>query len=284
MPAGSPTDTTQEPRNLPIGVFDSGMGGLTVLKELVKQLPGESFVYFGDTLRCPYGPRTLDEVRGFVRQICTWMVNQNVKMIVIACNTATAAGLELAQREFDLPIIGVVEPGARAAAFATRNRRIGVIATQATVDSGAYTRAIRAHDAGITVFSTATPRFVEIAEEGLRLAPGMTEDFWASVSKVYVRPAFQEIARDYLNPLKRCGIDTLVMGCTHFPILKALIGAEIGHSVKLISSASETAREVGEILRGRGLTSQVPPPTALPPHRRTPMSSGRLAPRCWVFP
>lgn len=238
---------------MPIGIFDSGVGGFTVAKELIKLLPRESFIYFGDTFRCPYGPRTLDEVRVFVRQICSWLDSQRVKMIVIACNTATAAGLEMAQREFSVPVVGVVEPGARAAVFATENRRIGVIATQATIESGAYTRAIRSHDAGITVFSTATPRFVEIAEEGLRLAPGMVEDLWASVSKVYVRPAFQEIARDYLDPLKRCGIDTLVMGCTHFPLLKTLIGAEIGHEVKLISSSEETAHEVHDLLERRGL-------------------------------
>jgi len=259
-PSGeAPLDRTQrEQSQLPIGVFDSGVGGLTVASELMNQLPDESLIYFGDTLRCPYGPRTLDEVRLFVRQICTWLTTQQVKAIVIACNTATAAGLETAQREFSVPVIGVIEPGARGAAYATRNRRVGVIATQATVDSEAYTRAIRAHDAGITVFSTATPRFVEIAEEGLRMAPGMTEDFWASVSKVYVRPAFQEIARDYLDPLKRCGIDTLVMGCTHFPLLKALIGAEIGHGVKLISSSEETAYAVHDFLERRDLLASGP--------------------------
>ncbi len=244
--------------NAPIGVFDSGIGGLTVAKELARRLPQESILYFGDTLRCPYGPRSLDEVRGFVRQIGAWLSMHEVKLIVIACNTATAAGLELAQREFDVPVIGVIEPGARAAVQATRNRRVGVIATDATVESGAYTKAIRALDAGITVFSTAAPRFVDIAEEGLRLDSGLAEDFWASVSKVYIRPAFQEIARDYLDPIKRCGIDTLVMGCTHFPMLKALIGGIIGREVKLISSATETANEVFETLQRRELLSTGP--------------------------
>lgn len=239
----------------PIGIFDSGVGGLTVAKEIAKKLPQESILYFGDSLRCPYGPRTLDEVRIFVRQISTWLCAHDVKIIVIACNTATAAGLELAQREFDVPVIGVVEPGARAAVHATHNRRVGVIATQGTVESGAYTKAIRSLDAGITVFSTATPRFVDIVEEGMRLESGAAEDFWASVSKAYIRPAFQEIARDYLDPLKRCGIDTLVMGCTHFPMLKALIGTTIGSNVKLISSATETALEVREMLDRRNMLS-----------------------------
>lgn len=236
----------------PIGVFDSGFGGLTVMKELVHSLPRESMVFFGDSARCPYGPRDPSEVRGFVRQICAWLATYHVKMIVIACNTATAAGLAMAQREFDVPVIGVVEPGARAAVRATVNRRVGVIATKATIESEAYSRAIRSLDAGITVFSAATPRFVEIAEEGVRMSGGITEDFWASVSKVFIRPAFQEIARDYLDPLKRCGIDTLVMGCTHFPMLKALIGAEIGRNVRLISSATETALEVQQVLEARG--------------------------------
>ena len=127
----------------------------------MKRLPEENIIYYGDTAHCPYGPRDPEEVRSFVLNICSWLISQNVKMIVIACNTATAAGLEAAQKVFDVPIIGVVEPGARAAARATHNRRVGVIATQGTVDSGVYTRAIRNIDAGITVFSTATPRFVE---------------------------------------------------------------------------------------------------------------------------
>ncbi|NTU89851.1 MAG: glutamate racemase [Actinobacteria bacterium] len=234
-----------------IGIFDSGIGGLTVAREIARALPHESILYFGDTIRCPYGPRPLSEVRTFVRQIGTWLCNHDVKLMVIACNTATAAGLEVAQREFDVPVIGVIEPGARAAVHATMNRRVGVIATVATIESGAYTKAIRSLDAGITVFSSATPRFVDIAEEGLRLDSSLMEDFWASVSKAYIRPEFQEIARDYLDPIKRCGIDTLVMGCTHFPLLKPLIGSIIGHNVKLISSAEETAREVFETLSAR---------------------------------
>ncbi|MEG2982742.1 MAG: glutamate racemase, partial [Raoultibacter sp.] len=144
--------------NAPIGVFDSGYGGLTVVREIMAALPHESIVYVGDTARCPYGPRTLAEVDAFVQQIGRWLVEHQVKMIVIACNTATAAGLAHAQETFDVPVIGVVQPGARAAAQTTKNGRVGVIATKATVDSEAYTKAIRALDARITVFSTATPR------------------------------------------------------------------------------------------------------------------------------
>lgn len=241
----------------PIGVFDSGFGGLTVAREIAKALPQESLIYVGDSARCPYGPRDLSEVDGFVQQIGAWLVAQGVKMIVIACNTATAAGLAHAQRMFPVPVIGVVEPGARAAVHATRNRRVGVIATKGTIDSGAYAKAIRHIDAGITVFSTATPRFVEIAERGIRMAEGPVEDYTSLASKVYIRPAFQEIAKEYLEPLRRCEIDTLVLGCTHYPLLKALIGAVVGRDVTLISSAKEAARDVREILdRKRALAPE----------------------------
>lgn len=238
--------------NRPIGVFDSGYGGLTVARALQKRLPEESILYFGDSARCPYGPRDQAEVDGFVQQICTWLVGRDVKMIVIACNTATAAGLAHAQENFSVPVVGVVEPGARAAAHTTLNRRVGVIATKGTVDSNAYSDAIRHIDAGITVFSTATPRFVEIAEMGLKLSDGPIEDYMADTTKVYIRPEFEDIARQYLEPLRRCDIDTLVLGCTHFPLLKALIGGVVGREVTLISSAQEAAHDVAHILSRRG--------------------------------
>lgn len=241
----------------PIGIFDSGFGGLTVAREIAKELPEESIVYFGDTARCPYGPRSQDEVDGFVQQICTWLVGRDVKLLVIACNTATAAGLEHAQQRFSIPVIGAVIPGARAAARATKNRRVGVIATKGTVESGCYPQAIRNIDAGITVFSTATPKFVDIVEQGIRMSRGPIEDLTSLASKVYIRPAFQEIARDYLEPLRRCEIDTLVLGCTHFPLLKALIGGVVGHDVTLISSAKEAARDVTEILDRHHQRAQV---------------------------
>lgn len=237
--------------NLPIGIFDSGFGGLTVAKAIHDKLPQESIIYLGDTARCPYGPRPQREVRSFVREICSWLTSQQVKLIVIACNTATAAGLAMAQQDFDIPVIGVVEPGARAAARATINRKVGVIATQGTVDSCAYSDAIRARDAGVTVFSTATPRFVEIVEDGLRRSNSPIEKMTADASDVYLRPAFQEIARDYLDPLKKIGVDTLVLGCTHFPILAPLIQQAIGEGVQLINSADETAKDVATTLKRR---------------------------------
>jgi len=239
-------------QTLPIGIFDSGLGGLTVAGEVMRALPDESIVYLGDTARCPYGPRTPDEVRTFVLQIGTWLTRQRVKLIVIACNTASAAGLALAQRTFEVPVIGVIEPGARAAVKATVNRRVGVIGTVGTVRSGAYSDAVRTLDAGVTVYSTAAPRFVDLVEQGLRMGAGTLEDWLASMTDVFIRPSFYEMARDYLDPLKRNGIDTLVLGCTHFPLLAPAIQQVVGPRVRLISSAEETAREVAETLAARG--------------------------------
>jgi glutamate racemase len=252
----------------PIGVFDSGVGGLTVAREIARRLPHESILYFGDTLRCPYGPRSLEEIRSFARQISCWLAEQGVKLIVIACNSATAAGLETVQQELSVPVIGVVEPGARAAVQATTARRVGVIGTAATIDSGIYARAIRALDTGITTFSIATPRFVEIVEQGLRLDRNPLEDIMAQTSAIYIRPAFLEIARDYLSQLKRCRIDTLVLGCTHYPLLTPLISQVVGPDVRIISSAEETARDVAETLERRGhLAPVAPAPGAAPMHR-----------------
>ncbi|MDR1088243.1 MAG: glutamate racemase [Coriobacteriales bacterium] len=249
---------------LPIGVFDSGIGGLTVARELASHLPQESIVYLGDTERCPYGPRPLEEVERFALQISSWLVEQEVKLIVIACNSATAAGLETLQRQVPVPVVGVIEPGARAAVQATTSRRVGVIGTAATIDSGAYTRAIRALDAGITVFSAATPRFVEIVEQGMRLDRSPLEDLMAQTAALYIRPAFAEIARDYLDPLKRCAIDSLVLGCTHYPLLTPLIRSIMGPEMHIISSAEETALEVVETLDRRG---QLAPPDQMPHYR-----------------
>lgn len=255
--AGLGSISLRSGNNAAIGVFDSGYGGLTVVRELMRELPGENVIYLGDSARCPYGPRSLDEVDGFVQQIGAWLMQHNIKIMVIACNTATAAGLEHAQKVFNIPVVGVVEPGARAAVQSTRNRRVGVIATKATIESGAYSKAIRALDAGITVFSTATPRFVEIAERGIRMAEGPIESYTSLASKVYIRSAFQEIAQDYLDPLRRCDIDTLVLGCTHYPLLKALIGGVVGHKVTLISSAKEVVKDVKAILTRRQALASV---------------------------
>lgn len=220
----------------PIGIFDSGVGGLTVMSEIVKQLPQENLVYFGDTLRLPYGPRDLKEVRSFIFQIIDYLQTLNVKLVVIACNTGTAAGLAEAQRHFDLPIVGVIEPGARAAVMVTRNRRIGVIGTKGTIASGAYSRAVRSLDAGVTVYSAACPKFVEIVEKG------MISDANFFSPKAYTT------AKGYLTPLLRADIDCLILGCTHYPLLKGLLGKVCGDDVVLISSAKETALEVRTIL------------------------------------
>ncbi|MCL5887051.1 MAG: glutamate racemase [Actinobacteria bacterium] len=248
----------------PIGVFDSGLGGLTVARAIMDELPGESIVYLGDTARCPYGPRDLGEVRRFVLEIGTWLTVQDVKLVVIACNTATAAGLALAQRAFGVPVIGVIEPGARAAVHATVNRVVGVIGTQGTIDTGAYSKAVRALDAGVTVFSAATPKFVDVVEAGLRMGPGVVEERLSELTEVFIRPSFHAIARDYLDPLKRSGIDTLILGCTHFPLLATAIGQVVGRGVQLISSAEETAREVADNLGRRG---QLASPDAPASHR-----------------
>ena len=243
-------------KTAPVGVFDSGVGGLTVAREISRQLPDENIVYFGDTARVPYGSKSQNTIIRFSEQIIRFLKTKEVKVIVIACNTATAAGLSLAQTKFPVPVIGVVEPGARAAARATRNKRVGVIATKGTVESDVYTHAIRANDAGITVFATATPRFVEIAELGIQMAKGPIENYTSLASQVYIRPEFQEIAQDYLDPLRRCDVDTLVLGCTHFPLLKSLIGGVMGREVVLISSASEVARDCADILSRQGIAAR----------------------------
>ena len=247
--------------NAPIGVFDSGYGGLTVAREIARVMPHESIVYFGDTARCPYGPRDQAEVASFVLQIGKWLSQRNVKMLVIACNTATAAGLELAQQTFSVPVRGAVEPGARAAARATKNRLVGVIGTKGTIESECYPRAIRNVDAGITVFSVPTPRFVEIVENGIRLSRGPIEDLTSIASKAYIRPAFQQIAREYLEPLRRCEVDTVVLACTHYPMLKALIGGVMGRDVLLVSSSKALAHDVQRTLEARG---QLASPDAVP--------------------
>lgn len=241
----------------PIGLFDSGYGGLTVLAEVAALLPEENMVFVGDSARCPYGPRPQAEVDRYVQQICRFLVDVGCKLIVIACNTATAAGLVHAQQAFDVPIVGVVEPGARAAAHTTRNRRVGVIATEGTIGSGVYSTAIHHLDAGIEVFPLATPQFVGIVEHGLRGTAAAGEGKTAPAAQgaesatPFLQPAIQEVARDCLEPLGPSGIDTLVLGCTHFPLLQDVIASVMGPRVTLVSSARETARDVHEILTRR---------------------------------
>lgn len=221
----------------PIGMFDSGFGGLTVARALIDLLPGEDLVYFGDTGRYPYGPRDLDEVREFARQITEVLVRDcGVKLVVVACNTAAAAALELLQFEFDVPVIGVINPGVRSAVAVTTNQRVGVIGTVGTIGSGAYQRAVRAHRAPVELTQAACPGFVEFVEKG------ETESEQVRV-----------LAERLLEPVKRAGVDTLLLGCTHYPFLARTIGEVMGRDVVLVSSADETAFEVANLLEETGL-------------------------------
>ncbi len=219
----------------PIGVFDSGVGGLTVLAEIRDRLPYEHTVYFGDTARVPYGVRDLAEVRWFAFEIIRYLTSLNVKLVVIACNTATAAALRTAQRSFEVPIVGVIEPGVRAAALETRNRRVGVLATEATVRSRAYAKTISYLDAGIEVYEQAAPEFVPLIERG-----------------VVDGPELEQTARGYLEPLIEHQVDAVILGCTHYPLISAPINRILGPEVRLISSAGQTALEVGRVLSRRG--------------------------------
>jgi len=266
--AASPAQTTSfraltpDP-NHPIGIFDSGMGGLTVARAISTTLPDESIYYVGDTKRCPYGLREPEEIRTYVRQIGAWFARRQVKLIVIACNTATAAALPLAQRTFDVPVIGVIAPGARAAIQASAMRRIGVIATPLTVQSDAYAKAIRQLDAGAKVFSLATPRFVPLVEDELATGMHIHKD-WRRNREVFLTPHTIQTVAEELEPLLSLSIDTLVLGCTHFPLLTHAIREVVGRDMHIVNSAEETTREVAETLRRRGQLSK---PGSLVRHR-----------------
>ncbi len=222
LPKGA---TAPDPR--PIGVFDSGVGGLTVARALMDLLPDERIVYYGDTARGPYGPRRLDEVRAYTGEIVDWLAAQDTKLIVAACNTATAAALETDPLPMPLPVVGVIAPAVDAAVRASRNGRIGVIGTQRTISSGAYERAVTQAAPDAKLFSEACPEFVEFVEAG------RTTD--AEVL---------EAAADRLAPLVAAGFDTLILGCTHYPLLTGVLSYVMGPDVTLVSSAEETARRV----------------------------------------
>ena len=220
----------------PIGVFDSGIGGLTVVRELMRQLPNESIIYFGDTARVPYGPKSPDTVLRYSREITEFLKAQGIKAMVIACNTATAHALHALREENDLPIVGVIEPGSRAAARVTRGGRIGVIGTYGTINSHAYEKAIEAVAPNAKISALSCPLFVPLVEEG-----------WLDTEATTL------IAKEYLTPLVEAEIDTLVLGCTHYPLLKHVIGKIVGRDVRLIDSAEETAAETATVLRENGL-------------------------------
>jgi glutamate racemase len=221
----------------PIGIFDSGAGGLTVLHECLVTMPHEDFVYLGDGARCPYGPRSRDEIRRFSHEIASYLEVAGVKLIVAACNSATAAALPALQERIAVPIVGVLAPEAHAAVQATRNRRIGVMATEATVASGRYAEAVHALDAGAQVVAQACPRLVPLIE-----AAAPTDELDTAV-------------REYAGPLKEADVDTVILGCTHYPLIRPLFERVFGRTTALVFSAEETAREVAETLERKGIAN-----------------------------
>jgi glutamate racemase len=220
----------------PVGVFDSGMGGLTVLHECLVTMPHEDFVYLGDGARLPYGPRPLEEIRRFAGEIAAYLEAQGVKLIVVACNAATSAALPDLQERLEAPVVGVITPEAHAAVQTTRNRRIGLLATRATVTAGRYEQLLRALDAGVRVTAVACPRLVPLIE---------SDDPYGAETTAAVR--------EYARPLKDAGIDTVILGCTHFPLIRPIFQRIFGRDVALVFSAEETAREVAETLARKGI-------------------------------
>ena len=225
--------------SLPIGMFDSGVGGLTVARAVMDLLPHEEMVYLGDTARCPYGPRPVEEVQKFALEIMDHLLEQNVKMVVIACNSAASAALDLARERYDVPVLSVIEPGVKAAIAATRSRKVGLIGTVATVTSKSYEHALAETKANVSLVSQACPRFVEFVERG-----DTTSDEVLAT------------AEEYLAPLKRAGVDTLILGCTHYPLLSGVIQYVMGEEVVLVSSAEATANEVFAELKDKDLLNQ----------------------------
>ena len=223
----------------PIGVFDSGIGGLTVVRALMKHLPHENLVYFGDTARVPYGPKSAQVVREYAVQDTDELLRHDVKFIIIACNTVSAVALDVVQKRAKVPVLGVIIPGAEAAVRATKKNRLAVIGTLGTILSNAYTNAIRQMNPDIRVFSQACPLFVPLAEEG-----------WTS------HPATELVAKEYLFPLTLEKIDTLILGCTHYPILKNVIDSVLHKSVTLIDSGEETALAAVQLLQKQDLCNQ----------------------------
>jgi glutamate racemase len=230
------TSMSRGPRLDPIGVFDSGVGGLTVARALMRRLPNESIFYFGDTARVPYGIKSADAIKIYAREIVTFLLNHEVKLLIVACNTMAAVAAETIRGLSSVPVLDVIEAGAQAAVAATRNKKIGVIGTLATVGSGAYEAALRQRDAAVDIRTRACPLFVPLAEEG-----------WLD------HPATQLTAQEYLTPLVQAGIDTLVLGCTHYPLLKATLAKVAGPNVTLIDSAQTVAEQTAGLLQEKNL-------------------------------
>lgn len=215
----------------PIGMFDSGVGGLTVLHECLVAHPNEDFIYLGDTGRFPYGAKPAKDIRSFARQIASHLISLNVKLLVVACNSATAAALPWLQEHLEASIIGAVHPESGAAVQITRNRRVGVLATEATIASGSYERALLSLDAGLDVYLQACPQLASMIQSGDVSSPQMVET-----------------VKGYAAPLKQAGVDTVILGCTHYPLITPMLQRVFGKGVVLVNSAKETAREVGEVL------------------------------------
>lgn len=225
--------------NRPIGIFDSGVGGLTVMREVMEQLPYENLIYFGDTARIPYGSRSVQTIKKYAYQCASFLKSKNVKTIVIACNTASSIALEHLQENFDLPIIGVIDPGARSAASATKNSRIGVIGTLATINSSAYQKKIMEYRHNAEVIGIPCPLFVPIIEEGWE---------YSTVAELTVEKYFAELIEH--------DVDTLVLGCTHYPILRYTIKKVIGSNIKLINPAFETSRDLKKVLANQSILNE----------------------------
>lgn len=229
-------------RDAPIGVFDSGVGGLTVAREIMRQIPNERIIYFGDTARVPYGSKSQETVTRYSEQIVRFLRTFQVKTIVVACNTASAYALDTLEKDIDIPIIGVIKPGAKTATDVTRNGRIGVIATEATISSHMYTKYITNLNSTVTIYEKACPLFVPLVEEGL----------WKD-------PVTDEIARRYLTELIDIDIDTLILGCTHYPLIRSTLGRIVGEKVALVNPAYETAIELKQMLAEMDMLNEEKP-------------------------
>jgi glutamate racemase len=220
-------------------VFDSGVGGLTVVRELIRQLPGEDLVYFGDTARVPYGIKSAETVIKFSIENILFLLNRDVKLICIACNTVSSLALPVIRHHFKVPLVGVITPAVREAVYATQNKKIGVIGTRGTIKSRTYEHEIKLLDRAIEVSAVACPLFVPFAEEGLLEGN-----------------AVLEVAQEYLKPLKKAKVDTVILGCTHYPLLKGVISQVMGEGVTLIDSAKQVAIDVKKILASEGLLNR----------------------------
>ena len=242
MAAANPQAASEHAASRPIAIFDSGLGGLTVMRAVANALPHEDLAYFGDTARVPYGIKSPQTIIHFSEENCRFLCTQDPKLIVVACNTASSAALPHLRATLAVPVLGVVEPGARAAVAATRNRRVGIIGTEATIKSRAYVETIRALDPSISLIDRPCPLLVPLVEEG----------------RTCDDPVVRLVAKEYLRPVREFGADTLVLGCTHYPLLKRALREQVGSAVSIVDSAEETARATASTLDELGLRREEP--------------------------